>query len=291
MAGKKTVQPNIRENRYKKVRARSAPKGSNWLWTLFRVLAGAVAIIVMSLVFVFGYDWATQSDYFRAETVEVHGIRRLSEQRVKQAAGIENGVNIFSVNLSTARRRLMALDWVAGAEVRRQVPESIIIRIREHEPVARIDLGKTFMINPKGEIFREAAKGAFSDLPIIKGLNYADWQRLEVGRAPVVSSVMAVLGLDRKGHSVFNTRSIEQIQADRDLGLVLQIRDLPIKQVRLGYGNYGQKLRRLEKVLVYLENKEPSVEFEKMDLRNPDRIVARPAADKQSQTIGQKEEA
>jgi cell division septal protein FtsQ len=73
--------------------------------------------------------------------------------------------------------------------------------------------------------------------------------------------------------------------------LVLQIRDLPIKQVRLGYGNYGQKLRRLEKVLVYLENKEPSVEFEKMDLRNPDRIVARPAADKQSQTIGQKEEA
>ena len=289
MAAKKTVQPGIRENRYKKARARSAPEGRNWLWTLFRVLSGAVAIIAMSLVFVFGYDWATQSDSFRAENVEVHGTRRLSEQEVKEAAGIEKGVNIFSVNLSTARRRLMALDWVAAAEVRRQFPESIIIRIREHEPLARIDLGRIFMINPKAEIFREVGEGAFSDLPIIKGVNYADWQGLEVGRAPVVSSVMAVLGLDRKGHSVFNTRSIEQIRVDRDLGLVLQIRDLPVKQIRLGYGNYGQKLRRLEKVLVYLENKEPSVELEKMDLRNPERIVARPAADKQSQTIRQKE--
>lgn len=289
MAGKKTVQPSIRENRYKKDRARSAPKGHNWLWTLFGVLGGTVAIIAMSLVFVFGYDWITQCDYFRAETVEVHGTRRLAEQRVKEAAGIENGVNIFSVNLSTARRRLMALDWVAEAEVKRQFPESMIIRIREHEPVARIDLGKTFMINPKAEIFREAGEGTFSDLPIIKGVNYEDWQGVEVSRAPVVSSVMAVLELDRKGHSVFHNRSIELIRVDRDLGLVLQIRELPIKQIRLGYGNYGQKIRRLEKVLVFLENKEPPLDLEKIDLRNPDRIVARPAADKQSQTIRQKE--
>ncbi len=289
VVAKKDAQANIRENRYKKAAAQSAPAGRGWLLSLFWILSGAAAIIAMSLVFVFGYDWATQCDYFRSEIVRVKGAYRLSPFRVMEAAGIREGVNILSVNLRSARRRLLAMDWIADAEIRREFPDIVTIRIREHEPVAVIDLGRPFLDKDRAEIFREADGDDFSTLPVIKGVDYADWRNLEGHATRVVCSVMAIVRSGREKKGVFADHRIEQIRVDRDLGLVLAAGGLPVDRIQLGYGDYGAKLQRLEKILLYLKTNEPSLRLEKMDLRNPNRIVARPAMENQTVTIRKKE--
>lgn len=286
---KRVVQPKARENRYKKASKHNMPRARGWLRVLFFSLCGAGAIIAMSLVFIFGHDWATQCDYFRTETVEVKGCQRLLPEDVMEAAGINEKVNILSVNLPAARRRILAMGWVAEAEIRREFPSAMTIRIMEHQPVARIDFGRTFLVNKRSEIFREADADEFSELPVIRGVDYTDWQDPGGYNTPLVSSVMTVLRFGQDHNSVFANHGITSITVDRDLGLVVRPRSLPVEKLQLGYGNYERKLRRLEKILSYLKHNEPSLILEKMDLRNPDRIVARPAMGEESLNIRQKE--
>lgn len=281
-----------RQNRYKRSHSDPAPGARRWSRLALRCVAGAAAIAAMSLLFVFGYDWLTQCAYFRAETIRVIGNERLAAEHVIQAAGVRTGVNILSVNLKTARRRLLSDPWIAEASIRRDFPGSLAIRIREHRPAAVIDLGRRFLVNARGEIFKEAGKGAGTGLPLITGADYADWRSGGDGRSmPVRAAVMDVLRLGRQKHSAVPACRILEIRADPDLGLALKVEGLPVETIQLGYGAYEDKYRRLERIFKYLRDLESPPVFEKMDLRNPDRIVARPGKEDEGWLTKRRKEA
>ncbi len=135
----------------------------------------AVAIIpALSLLYIFGYDFLTQCDYFRAKTIEVEGNRVLSGEEIIKEAGINQGDNILSVNISMVRKKIMANPWVAEAEVGRKIPSGIIIKITEHKCIAVLDLGKEFLLNESGEIFKEKVAADPGGVPVIQGLAFSD---------------------------------------------------------------------------------------------------------------------
>ena len=84
----------------------------------------------------------------------IEGNQRLSGKQIAEQAQVEEGMNILAVNLTLARKRLLSHPWIAEAEVLREVPSGIKIRIREHAPLAIVDLGRRFLINEKGEIIK-----------------------------------------------------------------------------------------------------------------------------------------
>lgn len=289
MKSKKTVQPRVRENRYKKKQERNYSGMASAFRVISLGLCGAAAIFFLSIVFVFGHDWATQCDYFRAQSVKVEGCSYLTAREVRQAAGITEGVNILSVNLARARLRLMSMGWVAEAEIRREFPGFMIIRIKEHKPAAVINLGKPFLVNDKAEIFKEADAGQFDHLPVIKGVDYSDWQSAEGENNSPGASVMSLLKVCRRHNSIFGNQGIAEITVDPDLGLAVLPKKLPVRQLQMGYGDYEKKIGRLEKIFSHIKNTEPSLVLEKIDLRNPDRIVARPLVNEESFNTRQKE--
>lgn len=289
MVNKQNNKKRLRENRYRKAARQTRTFGSGWLTALFKVLAAGAAIVAMSLVFIFGHDWLTQCNYFRAQTVKISGIERLDREQVLEAAEISKGTNIISINLRTARKRLLTLAWVAEAEIRREFPDSFMIRIREHKPVAVIELGKHFLVNAEGEIFKETDKKKFSELPVISGVEYQYWKADNSGNIPVFESVMFVVNRGEKQDTVLPTGKIRQIQVDRELGLTVETEEFPAQLIHLGYGGYESKYRRLSKIFSYLERRGASFELEEIDLRYPDRIVAKPAGDETHLTKRQKE--
>lgn len=289
LANERIIHKRTRENRYKQARQSAPVSGGRWPATLLKFLSGAAAIGVMSLLFIFGHDWLTQCDYFRAETVQVSGTRRLSDKQIMETAKIKEGANILSINLATARKRLLALSWIAAAEIRREFPGTIMIRVREHNPMAVIDLGKPFLVNARGEIFMEAQKEQFSDLPVIKGADYQDWKSGESGNTSVSEAVMSVLQLGGQSQSVVPVSRIDRIHVDPELGVTLQTSGFPAARIHLGYGQYAVKYRRLAKIFKYCGRNETPREFAEIDLRYPDRIVASPAKAQTDQAKPQKE--
>jgi cell division protein FtsQ len=226
-------------------------------------------------VFILSYDFITQCDYFRAESLVVSGADKLSEEEVLQQARIKKGLNILSVNLSMTRKRLLAHSWIAEAEVSREPPAGINISIKEHKPVAVLDLGRKFLIDARGEIFKEMTASDPDNLPIISGLEFSDINVQGQPRSMPFKAVMKVLELGQKSESVLPYRLIKRIQVDREIGLSIYAFDR-IKAIKIGYNNYSGKYAQLKKVLLYLQKRDGFSRLESIDLNNLDRIVVNP---------------
>ncbi len=264
------------KNRYQNTKTAASENRRRRLIVVAQVMTGAAIIIGMSLLFVFSHDWITQCDYFRAEKVTVEGTDRLDSVAIQKVAHIWEGVNILSINLATVRKRLISEPWIADADIRRDLPSAITIHIEEHRPLAVIDLGRMFLINTEGAIFKETEKERFSALPVIKGVDYPEWKGREPKHAKAFSSVMAVLRLGSRPGSPLPNQRIEKIIVDDQMGLTLETAGR-IAVVSLGYGDYKEKYRRFEKICAHIEPSADDRQFYEMDLKNPDRVVARPA--------------
>jgi cell division protein FtsQ len=217
----------------------------------------------------------------------VSGFDRLSRQQIVDQADIHSGRNIFSINLTTARKRLLAHPWIEDAEVSREIPSGLSIRIKEYAPLAIIDMNHRFLIDKSGTIFKEWDENDPSDLPVITGLGIAD---LKVGDGPFsrpFSAIMSVFKLGRENGSTIPIDQIDRIDVDRDIGLTLHVKNRT-ETIHLGYHDYPSKYKLLEKVLVYFQNKDSDSTLRSIDLNNPNRIVVN-IDTKASPATGQKE--
>jgi cell division protein FtsQ len=246
---------------------------------LFYLKTGlAVAFVpALSLLCIFGYDFLTQCDYFRTKTLEVEGNRVLSEEEIIKASEINPGDNILSVNISMVRKLIMANQWVAEAEVGRKIPSGIVIRIKEHKCIAVLDLGKEFLLNENGDIFKEKAAEDPGGVPIVQGLTFSDLNLSGARRTAAFDALMNVLKLGRKPESILPNNEIKLIRVDREIGLTIHAFD-ETKTIKLGYDNYQDKYERLKNVLHYVKNGRDFPDFETVDLNNSvNRVVVGPA--------------
>jgi len=266
----------IRNNYYKNSAARKRNKIITRVIFSMKTATVGTILLLVSFLFIFTYDFITQCDYFKAESLTVAGANRLTEERVLQQSQITKGINILSINLSRVRKRLLAHSWIEEAEVRRELPTGISIRIKEQEPLAILDMGRKFIINTHGEVFKEMDASDRCRLPIIHGLEFSDINVRGESRSVPFNAVMKILALGQKPESVLPCSLIKRIRVDREMGLTIYAFDR-IKAIKIGYDDYPNKYEMLKNVLFYLKKNGGFSDLESIDLNNLNRIVVNPA--------------
>ena len=110
---------------------RKRKRGKGRLGPLFKLLcAGAVAVALTMGATVF----------FQVETVAVTGNSRYSQEEIIQATGIQTGDNLFRMNkFQIAHQVLQDLPYVEEITIRRSLPSTIVITVKEWDAVARIE--------------------------------------------------------------------------------------------------------------------------------------------------------
>ena len=291
MFGRKKPQKNYR----KQTKRRHHLALLRRLATAFYAIAGIAALMATSCLFVFVYDVLTQCDYFRAHSLRVDGIHRLTQKEIVEQAGINKDVNVLAVNLSMVRKRLMAHPWIAEAEVRREIPSGLLIRITEQRPLAVVDLGNKYIINEQGRIFKEWTASDPATLPLISGLEPADviiysktgrddpqrratqnkhLQGAAAGELPF-EAVMQVLTLGKEARSILPNQKIKHIRVDRQIGITVEAFN-QMKTIVLGYHNYPLKYTMLKNIMAYRNRGKGFPDFNRIDLNNINRIVVNP---------------
>ncbi len=295
----------IRQNRFK----RKAPQGKQSLpVAILKSGLGLLALGVLSLFYIFCYDLVTQSDYLRTSEIIVYGNNRLSEDLIKRQAEISQGMNILAFNLALARKNLLAHPWIAAADVRRVIPAGIRIRIEEHRAAAVIDLGQKYLMDEHGVIFKKFDQSDPRNLPVIRGLQYAD---LQFGSGPgpsadapadptkavgnqagnpqmptgsLYDAVVGVLTLGRAEESVLPIAQIDQIHVDREIGLTLQAFN-HTKTILLGFNHYVNKYAMLKTIMSHMGSGSDwhFEDIQWIDLKNLNRIVINPFQSKEKQ--------
>ena len=237
-----------------------------------KVTVGALGLMALSLSFIFIHDVVTQCDFFRAKKITIAGLHRLSEQQVMQQSRIEPNANILSVNLELARKRLLRHPWIAEARVSRELPDTIVIVIREQEPLAVLDLGGKFIINTRGEVFKAWEQKDSNDLPLVTGLAFSDIRLPMDNGSSAFEALMSLLELGRMDGGAMPNNRVRRIHVDPDLGLTLYAFNEKTV-VKLGYRDFPEKLRRLETLLYRYEKQQKWTGFDSIDLVNPNRVV------------------
>jgi cell division protein FtsQ len=211
--------------------------------------------------------------YFALREVTVRGQRRVSADRIRQLAGIEPGMSVWSVDAAAAADRLRAEPWLRSAVVRRDLPHRAAIQVREHRPVAILapedGKGTLYYVAAHGSIFATVSAGDATDFPYLSGLRAAD---LEAGDAFGPQAVRRALGLLRATTRSPALGAVSEIVVDRTRGLTLLPVEPPIP-IEVGWGGFTAKLARLAPVLREWKGRE--TEMAGVSLLFDDEVIVR----------------
>jgi cell division protein FtsQ len=107
---------------------------------------------------------------FGISQVHLSGNNRVPPETLLAALGYNLGESIFAVDLQSARERLMALDWVADADVQRRYPDSLNVHIVEKLPFAlwKSDDGLA-VVERSGKTITHKDVEHFAQLPHLAG--------------------------------------------------------------------------------------------------------------------------
>lgn len=137
----------------------------------------AMATAAMAIVCWAGYSviiYLATAPRFEVQKLSVSGLKRVEENQVLAKAGFEIGTNVFRVDLDEIRGQIEQLRWVRHAMVERVLPDQIIIKVIEREPIglARIR-GEIYQFDADAQILDPDPSGA-SSFPVLDGLRPED---------------------------------------------------------------------------------------------------------------------
>jgi cell division septal protein FtsQ len=156
-----------------RTRVRRSRRGLSGRAVLALEALGAVLALLVTLWA--GYSKVMASEKLRVGRVDVRGSRFLSEGEVRELLGPAVGENILGLDIESLKQRLRASPWVADAAVRRTLPDTLQVQIRERVPLALAELDRLYLMDGDGtliDIYGPRTSGF--DLPIVRGLKGID---------------------------------------------------------------------------------------------------------------------
>lgn len=174
------------------------------------------ALLALLVALWAGYSKVMASEKLRVGRVDVRGTRFLSEGEVRELLGPAVGENILGLDIESLKQRLRASPWVADAAVRRTLPDTLQIQIRERVPLALAELDRLYLMDGDGtliDIYGPRTSGF--DLPIVRGLKGID-DEARADRARRAGALLADLA------ELASEVSEVQVEQSGDLRVVLR---------------------------------------------------------------------
>lgn len=144
---------------------------------------------------------------FGISKVHLVGAQRTSPQLVLTTLGFHLGQSIFGADVHAARDRLMSLDWIKSAEVRRRYPDDITVTVIEKKPFAlwSDSSGHIWVIERDGSLITDQGYEQFLKLPHFIGTGAPHGAAEIVDALPGHRAVIARLkGMQRVGERRWN---------------------------------------------------------------------------------------
>jgi cell division protein FtsQ len=248
---------------------------SSWLSAVKLAVGGLLVVGLTGLMFWTVYRYALTTPRFAIQNVEVIGNQRLSRAKVAEIAGVRVGQNIFATDTATLQRRLLDEPWIRTAQVTRDIPNALQVKITEHEAAALANVDDVlFLVTSDGEPFRPVAPGEAFDLPLITGLSSAELARdrkREVERIGMATDVLKQY--TRLEQSRVHAAQEVHLEDDGRVTLIVGVRGLHLE---LGRDNFRKKLQMASRVLAELGAKGGQPEAIFLDNEtHPERVVVR----------------
>ena len=193
-----------------------------------------------------GLGWLVTAPRFAVTSVDVEGISRVPAERVRAAAAIAPGTNVWRIDPRTIVERVEAVAEIRRAEVIRRYPNRMTIVVEERRPFTLVHTGRLHWLDEQGRLLREVREAVVPPVPVVSGLDEAELTSIRTAPGPRAREAIALIRVLLRSGSVL-TAQISEIDMSRGDGPVLYTVDG--LEVRLGTEEWDERLARLEGVL------------------------------------------
>jgi len=263
---RRSVKTTLETRKYR-LKRRSSKIGRE----IMKTLAVIIAAGGLGMVLVYGYNFAICSSYFQLQDATVRGCVRVHEGMVLELAGVVPSMNILTANLEKMAMKIRTNPWVREAFVGRELPNRLVIEIEEHIPAALIRRDKNLYLVDRGGIIFKGFDGEDRvDLPLITGM-----LREGAIHEGLLKGALSLLDYISRSDIYPRLDNISEIYGDPLYGYTIYTNDR--HELKLGYGQYEKKLRRLEAVLLDLAKKDTGSFVLSINLMELDRIIVQRA--------------
>jgi cell division protein FtsQ len=242
------------------------------------VLAAVIAVdAVLALVLV--YLFFLHMPYFNLQKVDVTGNHRLSRTEIIEAAEVEAGANLLTINLRALTDRLKRHPWIRSAVVYRRFPGQLIIEVEERAPRAILAAEKLYYVDEQAEFFSRLLPGDSVEYPLFTGVTASQLESRGSEVREMVRRGLGLLDLLDRSRSGLEVSKISEIRIDLGEGLSLQTRAGRV--IALGKSNFEGKLQRYDRLKRFLTRRGQWSSARIINLDFEDRALVR-SSDKSS---------
>lgn len=229
---------------------------------------------IASLVFLGSniYRYITLTTQWRVHEIKIVGCINAKEAELLDLARLDLGMEIWKLNLAELTKSLVKHPWIEKVQVRRDWSrQALIIEVQERIPRAMIILDDLYLVDSQGKIFKKVGAKEKVDLPLLTGLGGKEIKNQDKEREELIRQALELLDL-LAYRQIINEYNISEINLHKQRGLTIYTleKSLPI---HLGWGDYKDKLNRLEKVLADIQKKGEEVAY--VDVNYPRKIIVK----------------
>ncbi len=215
------------------------------------VIAAASVLGVKALSYQFGIH-----------DIQIIGNYHLGKKDVISSSEIDMGEPLLRISLREIEDRLEQNPWIKKAFIKKQLPETLLIKIEEAEPMALLRLKKRlYLMDGDGELLEKLKGDGVPFLPVIKNINPKKKEDMK-------EALKLVAALNDR-HIIANRDSIEI--GLETYGLKM---NMDGELIKIGYGNYSAKFDRW--MALEPEIRKKGVPIKYVDLRFKDSVIVKP---------------
>ncbi|MEE2637722.1 MAG: cell division protein FtsQ/DivIB [Acidobacteriota bacterium] len=214
------------------------------------------------------------------DDIVVRGNDQLSEGEVLALLSRVKGDSILAIDLETQQQRLVASPWLIGGTLRRILPSTVEVVVRERLPVAIARFAsRLYLIDTTGSVIEEyGPRFAQFDLPIIDGLigDTGEPEMVDVGRMALASAFLAQLS------GVPDVReTVSQIDVADPHNAIVQLND-DLALLHVGADRFVERLRYYAELAPALRERVADIDY--VDLRFDQRVFVKSATSRRART-------
>ena len=259
------------------------PRAESKFMRIARGVLGFAMVIGIGGTVAYGARrYVKTSPRFAVSEIVTTGAKHRSPDELASIAGIAKGQNVFTTDLDRARARLLADPWISEANLARQLPGTVFVRVVEREAggiVATNDGtaksgGETYLVTREGAIIKRVEPGDPTDLTIITGIQLQQMVDDREGAQRTVRRALDLAG-DFERSPLAQRSPLEEVHVETNGEMTLVIGKNGIA-LHMGAAPYRRKLEQAVRVVAELDRRGAKPDAIMLDNEaRPDRVVVR----------------
>jgi len=252
------LRPDASRNKVKK----NGPLARHQRTWQLQKLTRKLSLGLLVLILLSGCGWLSlsllaRSDIFQASELIVRGNSMATKQQILEAGGLNRRINLLALDIERTESLILRHPWIDQVEVKRRWPSTLEVAVREHTPLALINLEQDgdrhlYYVDRKGILFAPYAPSLDVDYPVLTGDSFAQSLRgMTLAEDSLAGLAIELLNLAAQGNQILPVQAVSEVHVSREKGLIVYLVDHPFP-IYMGREKMKTRFHQLVQVLAQL---------------------------------------